>query len=84
MNDRNLGQQALQREGASPRSETPPEDDRRSVRSSNDRDQQLERDGSGLQRDRRYDGTSRAGRSRDIDPDSAHSDINRDDVSDEP
>ena len=58
-------------------------------RSSNDRDQTAERDGIGSEHNRGYDETTRARESssdeefEDIDPDSAESDVDRDDTIDE-
>ena len=58
------------------------------VRSSNDRDQELEREGLETEHNRGYDDAvkgrgSSEGASEDIDPDSADSDIDRDDTIDE-
>jgi hypothetical protein len=53
------------------------------VRDSNDRDQQLEREGIESQHNHGYDEAVRGGRSEasdDVDPDSADSDVDRDDT----
>ncbi len=51
------------------------------VRSSNDRDQELEREGIESERNRGYDETAHGKRSQeDVDPDSADADVNRDDT----
>jgi hypothetical protein len=60
------------------------------VRSSNDRDQSAERDGLDTEHNRGYDDAVRGQKStraegiEDIDPDSAESDVDRDDTIDEP
>ena len=55
------------------------------VRSSNDRDQELEREGIESEHNRGYDEAVRGGgsRNRDTDPDSAESDVDRDDMVEE-
>jgi hypothetical protein len=50
------------------------------VRSSNDRDQELEREGVDSPRNRGYDEAVRGERSEPTDPDSAESDVDRDDT----
>jgi hypothetical protein len=50
------------------------------VRSSNDRDQRLERDGVESEHNRGYDEAVRGERRGDVDPDSATSDVDRDDT----
>jgi hypothetical protein len=60
------------------------DEERQRVRSSNDRDQERERQGDTPQHDRTYDKVVRGQQSRPTDPDSAHSDVDRDDTSDEP
>ena len=54
------------------------------VRSSNDRDQQLEREGTVSNHNRGYDEAAQGTPSKDTDPDSAESDVNRDDEIDAP
>jgi len=60
------------------------------VRSSNDRDQALEREGiesehnSGYDEATRGQGPSGRDQSEDVDPDSAEAEVDRDDMSDEP
>ncbi len=62
------------------------ETERESIRSSNDRDQAAERDGTQSEHNRGYDEAARGGRtagqedSGDVDPDSADSDVDRDDT----
>jgi ATP-dependent Lhr-like helicase len=60
-----------------PRNETS-DDERGRVRSSNDRDQALEREGIEPKHNRGYDDATQGGR-QDVDPDSAESDVDRDD-----
>jgi len=67
------------------------ETERESIRSSNDRDQALERDGLETEHNRGYDEAVTNRRSsegedalEDVDPDSAESDVDRDDTIDEP
>ena len=51
------------------------------VRSSNDRDQQMERNGQSSEHNRGYDDAADRGiRNDDVDPDSAESDVDRDDT----
>ena len=55
------------------------------VRSSNDRDQQLEREGVASKHNRGYDDAAKRGvteknQSEDVDPDSADSEVDRDDT----
>ena len=72
-----------------PRSSETSDTERDPARSSNDRDQAAERDGIGSEHNRGYDETTRARESsndeefEDIDPDSAESDVDRDDTIDE-
>jgi hypothetical protein len=54
------------------------------VRSSNDRDQRLERDGKESKHNRGYDEAADGRRASETDPDSPNADINRDDMIDEP
>ncbi|MNC85919.1 hypothetical protein D3C83_15390 [compost metagenome] len=58
------------------------------IRSSNDRDQEAEREGIDSEHNRGYDDAVRGNSSEeifeDVDPDSARSDIDRDDTIDEP
>ena len=49
------------------------------VRSSNDRDQAAERDGRATSHNRGYDDAVRGEKTEDVDPDSASSDVDRDD-----
>jgi hypothetical protein len=60
------------------------EDDRERMPSSNERKRQLDRERTRSQHDRGADETARGRRSQDTDPDSPDSDINRDDMIDEP
>jgi hypothetical protein len=55
------------------------DEEREMIRNSNDRDQQLEREGGQSRHNRGYDEATR-GANRDTDPDSATSDIDRDDT----
>ena len=55
------------------------EQERDTIRNSNDRDQQLEREGVETEHNRGYDEAVR-GQDRDVDPDSAESDVDRDDT----
>jgi hypothetical protein len=71
-----------------PRRNETSDTERDRVRSSNDRDQAGEREGIETEHNRGYDDTTRARESsdeefEDIDPDSAESDIDRDDTIDE-
>jgi ATP-dependent Lhr-like helicase len=61
-----------------PRTETS-DTERDRVRSSNDEDQALEREGIESEHNRGYDEATR-GRTQDVDPDSAESDVDRDDM----
>ena len=71
------------RTGGSPANDETREDEHERVRSVNDRDQKLEREGVPSRHNRGYDEAVRGETSEDIDPDSAESDIDRDDTSDE-
>ena len=62
-----------------PRSKETSETEHDRVRSSNDRDQQLEREGIESEHNRGYDEAA-GGRPGDVDPDSADADIDRDDT----
>ena len=57
--------------------------EREQVRSSNDRDQQLEREGTTSRHNRGYDEAAHGEGSNQVDPDSAFSDVDRDDTIDE-
>lgn len=59
------------------------DEERERIRSSNDRDQALEREGGTSRHNEGYDETAK-GQRRDVDPDSAESDIDRDDMLKEP
>ena len=50
------------------------------VRDSNDRDQELEREGIQSEHNRGYDEAARGETRRDVDPDSPNADIDRDDL----
>ena len=63
-----------------PRQDETSETEHDRVRSSNDRDQQLEREGIESEHNRGYDDAAQAGRRRDVDPDSADAGIDRDDI----
>jgi hypothetical protein len=71
------------------RAGTTRESEREAVRSSNDRDQQTEREGVETEHNRGYDDAARGRESiegedmGDVDPDSADSDVERDDTLDE-
>jgi len=54
------------------------------VRSSNDRDQELEREGVESEHNRGYDEAVRGASRPDVDPDSAVADVDRDDVQQPP
>lgn len=76
------------RDRSAPRAGDTSEAEHDRVRSSNDRDQQAEREGIENTHNRGYDEAARGGTSdeeqfEDIDPDSAHSDVDRDDMIDE-
>lgn len=66
------------------------ENEHDAIRSSNDRDQKAEREGVETDHNRGYDEAARGRRSvehedlGDVDPDSAESDVDRDDTVDEP
>ena len=63
-----------------PRSDESRDREHDRVRSSNDRDQQMEREGVKSDHNRGYDETVRGGRQRDVDPDSPDAQIDRDDL----
>jgi ATP-dependent Lhr-like helicase len=63
-----------------PRRDETSETEHDRIRSSNDRDQQLERSGVESEHNRGYDEAASGGRRRDVDPDSAGTDIDRDDL----
>ena len=63
-----------------PRSSETSDTEHERVRQSNDRDQQLEREGVESPHNRGYDEAVSGGRSRDVDPDSAEADVDRDDI----
>ena len=68
------------------RRNTTGDSERERVRSSNDRDQQIEREGEKTEHDRGYDDAVQGIRrddEGDIDPDSAESDVDRDDTIDD-
>jgi hypothetical protein len=58
---------------------TSDEQEREQIRNSNDIDQELEREGIESERNRGYDDAVR-GQGRDVDPDSAEADVDRDDT----
>jgi hypothetical protein len=64
-------------DAARPRAGETSETERERIRSSNDRDQALEREGTSSDHNRGYD---EAARGADVDPDSAESDVDRDDT----
>ena len=55
------------------------DEERDTIRNANDRDQQIEREGGQSEHNRGYDEAVR-GRTADVDPDSAESDVDRDDT----
>ena len=63
-----------------PRQDESDESEKERVRNSNDLDQSSEREGVTSRHNRGYDEAATAGRSRDVDPDSANADIDRDDI----
>jgi ATP-dependent helicase Lhr and Lhr-like helicase len=63
-----------------PRGSETSESEKERVRSSNDRDQALEREGVTSRQNRGYDEAARGGKRGDVDPDSATSDNDRDDI----
>jgi ATP-dependent Lhr-like helicase len=63
-----------------PRREESDESEKERVRNSNDLDQSMEREGVTSRQNRGYDEAASGGRRRDVDPDSANADIDRDDI----
>ena len=74
-NDRDMMSETPQQ-----RSPETSDSERERIRSSNDRDQALEREGVTSTHNRGYD---EAVKGRDVDPDSAESDVDRDDTADD-
>jgi len=69
---------------AKPREDETPRDEQKRVRTSNDWDQQLEREGASSRHNRGYDEASGGRKSKETDPDSPDADVDRDDMIDEP
>ena len=70
-------------ENTRPRTNEDSETEHGRVRSSNDQDQEMEREGVETKRNRGYDAAVRGEDPGDLDPDSAASDVDRDDTMDE-
>ena len=68
--------------GGSPEFEEGSDQERERIRSSNDEDQELEREGIESGHNRGYDEAVRGQSGADVDPDSAESDVDRDDTTD--
>ena len=87
MADRITGRDDIERDDIEredmPQQDETSETERERVRSSNDRDQDLEREGVESRHNRGYDETVK-GQRNDVDPDSANAEIDRDDTIDEP
>ncbi len=65
-----------------PRSSETSETEHDRVRTSNDRDQQMERDGKQTEHNRGYDEAAHGRSGQDVDPDRADADVDRDDIGD--